>query len=254
MQKVMGWCLSAGVLVALTSFARADDQADAKAIVEKAIKAQGGAEKLSKNKSVTTKQKGKFYGFGDGIDYTLDSATQPPDRIRNEIKGEANGTPFSFIQVIQGEKGWNSANGQTDELGDEQLKEAKENLYANWVAQLLPITGKDFTLTPLGDVKVGDKEAVGVKVSSKDHRDISLFFDKKTGMLIKRETIVKDLMGGGDEQKEEVLFLEYKEKDGVHYASKININRNDKKYIESEIVEYKPSEKLDDKVFEKPKD
>jgi hypothetical protein len=254
MRKAMVWCLAAGVISATTSLVRADDKADAKTIVEKAIKAQGGADKLSKNKAVQTKQKGKFYGFGDGIDYTLESSTQPPDKIRNEIKGEAMGNAFSFVQVIQGEKGWNSSNGTTEELSDEQLKEAKENLYATWVAQLHPITGKEFTLAPLGDVKVGDKEAVGVKVSSKGHRDISLFFDKKTGMLIKRETIVKDLMGGGADATEEVLFLDYKEKDGVQYASKVNINRDGKKYIESEITEYKPSDKLDDKVFDKPKD
>jgi hypothetical protein len=247
--------LAAGVIVAMTGLARADDKADAAAIVEKAIKAQGGADKLSKQKAVTTKQKGKFYGFGDdGIDYTLDSSSQPPDKIRNEIKGEAMGNQFSFVQVVQGEKGWNSANGQTEELGDEQLKEAKENLYANWVAQLIPLTGKEFTLAPLGDVKVGDKEAVGVKVSSKGHRDVSLFFDKKTGMLIKRETVVKDLMGGGSDANEEVLYVEYKEKDGVKYANKITIKRDGKKYIEAEIVDYKAAEKIDDKVFEKPKD
>jgi outer membrane lipoprotein-sorting protein len=254
MRKAMGWYFAAGMIVAISGLARADDKADANAIIDKAIKAQGGAEKLSKNKAVTTKQKGKFYGFGDAVDYTLESSTQPPDKIRNEIQGDAMGNKFSFIQVIQGDKGWNSANGTTEELSEEQLKEGKENLYANWVAQLHPVTGKEFTLAPLGDVKVGDKEAVGVKVSSKGHRDISLIFDKKTGMLLKRETIVKDIMGGGNEVTEEVLFVEYKEKDGVQYASKITINRDGKKYIESEITEFKPVEKLDDKVFEKPKD
>jgi hypothetical protein len=254
MRKAMSWSLAAGVLVAFSGLARADEQGDVQAIADKAIKAHGGAEKLAKGKASTTKAKGKFYGFGDAIDYTLDSSTQPPDKIRNEIQGEAMGNKFSFIQVIQGDKGWNSSNGTTEELSDEQLKEGKENLYANWVAQMLPITGKDFKMAALGEVKVGDKEAVGLKVSSKGHRDISLFFDKKTGMLLKRETMVKDLMAGGSDATEEVLYLEYKEKDGVQYASKVTINRDGKKYIESEITEYKPAEKLDDKVFEKPKD
>jgi outer membrane lipoprotein-sorting protein len=254
MRKATGWCLAAGVIVAISGLVRADEQADAKAIVDKAIKAQGGAEKLAKAKAASSKSKGKFYGFGDAIDYTLESSTQPPDKLRNEIQGEAMGNKFSFIQVIQGDKGWNSANGTTEELSEEQLKEGKENLYANWVALLHPITGKDFKLAPLAEVKVGDKEAVGVKVSSKGHRDISLFFDKKTGMLLKRETTVKDLMAGGSEVAEEVLYLEFKEKDGIQYASKVTINRDGKKYIESEITDYKPAEKLDDKVFDKPKD
>jgi hypothetical protein len=254
MRRAMSWSLAAGVLVALSGLTRADEQDDLKAIADKAIKAHGGADKLAKAKTTTIKVKGKFYGFGDAINYTLDRTTQAPDKIRNELQVDANGTVLTFIQVIQGDKGWNSSNGATEEMSDEQLKEGKENMYADWVAQMLPITGKDFALAPSPDVKVDDKEAVGIKVSSKGHREISLFFDKKTGMLLKRETIVKDLMGDRSDVAEEVLFLEYKEKDGVQYPSKITIKRNGKLYIESEVTEYKPAEKLDEKAFEKPKD
>ncbi len=43
---------------------RADDAADAKAVVEKAIKAMGGAEKLDQTKAFTSKMKGKVFVMG----------------------------------------------------------------------------------------------------------------------------------------------------------------------------------------------
>src|SRR6266581_4328348 len=105
MRMVLRYWLAAFVLVTVSGLVRADEQADLKAIVDKAIKAHGGEEKLSKNKVISTKAKGKFYGFGeDGIDFTQESAVQAPDKIRTKIEGEAMGNKFEFIQVIGGEK------------------------------------------------------------------------------------------------------------------------------------------------------
>jgi hypothetical protein len=59
-------------------------------------------------------------------------------------------------------------------------------------------------------------------------------------------------MNGGKEVAEEVLYDDYKEKDGVKYPGKVLVNRDGKKYVESETTEYKPAEKIDDKTFEKP--
>ena len=41
---------------------------------------------------------------------------------------------------------------------------------------------------------------MGVKVESKGHRDVNLFFDKGSGLLVKAEFIIKDIMGGADKE------------------------------------------------------
>src|SRR5439155_7197093 len=83
MRMALRFWLAAGVIAALTGLVRADEQADAKAILDKAIKAQGGEEKLSKNKVISAKSKGKFYGFSDdGIDFSQETSIQPPDKVR----------------------------------------------------------------------------------------------------------------------------------------------------------------------------
>ena len=242
---VLGICLGPVALV------RADDQADAKAVIEKAIKAEG-ADKLAKLQGLTMKMSGKFYGMGDGIDYAGDWKVQLPDKTRNEITIDANGQKFTFIQVFNGDKGWISMNGEVSDANKDQIDEAKEELYDSQVTNLYPLLEKEFKLSPLGDSKVGDKEVVGVKVSNKGHRDINLFFDKKTSFLLKTETHVKDLMGGGGEVAQETLYDDYKDADGVKYPYKVLINRDGKKFVDGEVKEIKLVEKIDDSSFGKP--
>src|SRR5437868_15187557 len=57
-------------LVLAAGTARADDAADARAIIDKAIKASRGEEILDKYKAETLKEKGTYYGMGNGIPYT----------------------------------------------------------------------------------------------------------------------------------------------------------------------------------------
>jgi hypothetical protein len=85
MRKTLYWTAVVLALAAVGA-ARADDQAATRAIIEKAIQARGGEEKLAPMKAVTFKSKGKFYGMGDGTDYTGEWAIRPPDKVRFQIK------------------------------------------------------------------------------------------------------------------------------------------------------------------------
>jgi hypothetical protein len=245
-------CLATVLALAVAGAARADEQADMRKVIDKAIKAAGGEEKLAKYKAATFKDKGKFYGMGEGIAYTGEFAVQQPDKIRIRIEGGGD-TKFVFVRVFNGEKLWTKLGDNTQEVTDkDEIAEAKENSYATWVTSLVPLKDKGFTLASLGEVKVHDKPAVGVRVSHKGHRDVNLFFDKDKGLLVKSETVVKDFMAGGKEFTQETLYENYKESGGVQRAMKLVINRNGEKYIESEVTEFEPKEKLEDAEFAKP--
>src|SRR5438128_6856102 len=72
--------LAASLLFAGAGLVRAEE-ADARKVIDKAIKAHGGAEKRAKLKASTFKMKGKFYGrSADGIDYTAEQLIQAPDK------------------------------------------------------------------------------------------------------------------------------------------------------------------------------
>jgi outer membrane lipoprotein-sorting protein len=250
MQKIM--CLT---VVALTSVGvvRADDKAETRAIIDKAIKAMGGKEKLAKEKAATFKAKGKYYGMGAAIDYTGDFAVQPPDKLRFQMDFEVNGMKINFTFVFDGKKGWTKINDKTTAMDKEALAEAREDMYAGRVEALIPLVkAKGYELSPVGEVKVGDHDAVGIRVSHKGHRDINLFFDKKTGLLLKSERTIKDQMMGGKEMSQERLLSDYKEVDGVKRAMKVVIKRDGKKFVVSEISDLETKEKIDDSEFGKP--
>jgi hypothetical protein len=251
MHRIVGASCVVALLLAAVP-ARADEDADLRAVVVKALRASGGADTLKKFKASVSKSKGKFYGMGEGIDYTGETSLQLPNRFRTEVEGEAGGQKFKFVQIIDGDKGWRTFNDMTQDLDREALAEGKEQLYVQTVTHLTPLTDKAFKLSSLGEVKVGDRAAVGVRVEHRGHRDVSLFFDKDKGLLIKSESRVKDLMAGGQEYTSEVFYGDYKRVEGVMVPYKITIKRDGKRFVEAEVTEVKLSEKLDDSVFAKP--
>jgi hypothetical protein len=230
---------------------RADDAADARALVEKAVKAQGGREKLEKFAAHTLKFKGTFHGMGQAIPMTGELNSQGADRFKMEVEVEAGGMKFQFVSVLAGDKGWVRVGDTTNPMDKDQLAEGKEQAYAGWVGTLTPLGDKEFTLATTGEVKVNDKPALGVKVSRKGHRDVDLFFDKETGLLVKTETRIKD-EGSGQEVTEENFAGEYKEVQGTKQAMKFTVKRDGKLWVEGEATEYQLAEKLGDGVFARP--
>jgi hypothetical protein len=253
MQRMFGVAVVAAVVLAGAGGARADDDADLKAVIAKAIKAHGGADNLAKYKAVTLKTNGKFYGMGAAIDYAGAVSSQLPDRLRVEIEFEAMGQNFKVVRVVNGAKGWTALNDTVTPMSKEVVAEAREQLYAGSVARLFPLTGKDYQLSPLGEAKVGDRPAVGVRVEHKKHRPVSLYFDKEKGLLLKSETRAKDVERGGDtEITVETFYGDYKKVNGVQVAHQQTVKHDGKPFVESKSTEVKLAEKLDDSVFAKP--
>lgn len=224
---------------------RADDSDKTRAVVDKALKAIGGEDKLEKLKAQTWKEKGTYYGMGDGVPYTANYSSQWPGQFRMEIVG-------FFTVVLDGDKGWMKMNDDTTEMNAEQLAEQKESHYAGYVTTLTPLKDKAFTLSPLDEVQVNGRAAEGVKVTHKNHRDVNLFFDKENGLLIKSDQRAKDLENGGKEVLQEAFYSDFKDIDGIKIPMKIVIKRDGKQFVEAEHSDVKLVEKLDKSVFAKP--
>jgi hypothetical protein len=231
-----------------TTALRADDADAARAVIDKAIKAAGGEEKLAKFKSHTWKNRGTYYGMGmtDGVPYTANYAVAWPDKFRFEVEGG-----FMTL-VLDGDKGWMQAMGDTREFSKEEMAQQKEDLYANGVTTLMPLKDKAFKLSLTGETKINDKPALGVKVSHKDRQDVMLYFDKDSGLLVKSERKTKVPEEGNKEVTQETLYGDYQDIEGAKMSLKITILRDGKKFVEGENFDIKPVDKLDDKTFAKP--
>jgi outer membrane lipoprotein-sorting protein len=240
------------LLLAGTGTTRADEQADMKAVVEKAIKATGGKAKLARLKEFTVKGKGTAEADNKKIPFTIEASVQKSGRFRMELNAEDNGRAINFLLVINGDKGWIKVADRQEKAPKEIMEALKADAYALRLAQrLLHLLDKDVKLSPLGEVKVGDNDAVGVKVERKGQLDVSLFFDKKTGLPIKCELMVKD-SPNGQELSHEYLFSDFKDLGGIKHFGKVILNRDGKKLLEVELSEVNPEEKLDKTLFEKP--
>src|SRR5262249_31010971 len=130
-------------------------------------------------------------------------------------------------------------------------KEAQEGANESWVATLVPLKDKSYTLSTLGETKVGDRPALGVRVSSKGRRDVNLYFDKDTNLLVKSE------MRGKDDQakmamNQETFVSNYKDVGGVKEAMKFRMKRDGQPYLDAEIEDIRRQEKAEDSLFAKP--
>jgi len=247
--RISGITLAAVTLFSIAT-ARADEAADAKAIVTRAIKASGGQEALAKYKASTAKIKGELQAMGATVPFTGEMATDGNDRQRLALELELGGQKFTVTQVLNRDKGWVKLNDETMDMDADKLAEALEQAHSGWVMTLVPLLAKEFTLTGLGESDVEGKPALGLRATFKGRRDISLFFDKQTHLLVKTESRVKD-EESGQEVNEETLLSQYEGKE-VKQPMKLNVKRDGKRYIDAELSDLKMVEKLDDETFAKP--
>lgn len=230
--------------------ARADEAADARAIIDKAIKAAGGAELLNKYKAATFKIKGKISIMGMDIEFTGDMAHQGKDQQKIAIDMEVMGQKLSMTQVFNKTEGWTKLNDQVMDMDKDKIDETMEELHSGWVTRIVPLTDKAFTLATAGETKVNDKPALGVRVSYKGRKDVTLYFDNESYLLVKHEGRAKD-DSSGQEVNEETYHEAYAGKE-FKQAMKLRIHRDGKPFAEFEMSDMKPEAKLDDSVFAKP--
>jgi len=255
MHRMIG--ISVALILLASQLSAAPYPDEAKAILEKAIKAQGGEAKLAKLKTARIKVKGKgdFPMVGEQ-DFVIEDIWQAPDRYLSTIEMHIGGQDVTIKQCLNGKEGWTSVNDMVIDMPKKDFAEFKEQAYAESLERLGFLKDDSFKVDVLKEIKVNDKPAVGVVVMSKGHRDVKLYFDKDSGLLVKRE---HDVMNEGDKDEEgklvnqQVFFSDYKEKDGLKVAHKLVANRGGKKFIEAEVTDIElPDKKWEDSVFAKP--
>jgi hypothetical protein len=245
MRKTLGFLCAAALVLTWAAAARPGEKTDPQAIVAKAIDAMGGEAKLAKLQSATWKEKGTYYGMGDGQDYVGNYAVQYPGQFRMEIVGV-------FTSVLNGDKGWNNFGGKTKEMTEQELTVHRNNLHASWVATLVPLKHKAFTLAALAPTKVDDHPAVGVKVTHKGFPDVKLYFDNKTHLLVKSEWPTQAAEQKYKDVTATMSYSKYQEMGGVNMPTRMVMKYDDKRFVEADIQDMKPAGKQNDSVFAKP--
>jgi hypothetical protein len=244
-------CAAVAIAALLTAAMASDDAA--RGVIEKAIKAQGGADKVAKLRVARIKVEGtiSLAPGQPGIPFVLEDWWQMPDQYKTTARFELGGKKVTQTQALDGQSGWMQIDGVTQTMPKEAVAEMREQKYAEDLDRLGFLAAKGIDITLLGGAKVGGREAVGVLVKAKGHRDVKLYFDKESGLLAKREHKVLD-SGTGKEVTQEVVFGDYRETDGLKHYRTLTAYRDGKKWVEAKVVELEFFDRLDKKVFARP--
>jgi hypothetical protein len=251
MTRLMSVTLAAGLVLGLGRLAVADDQ-DTKAVIDKAVKALRGAEKLGAAKIVRWKTKGKIVRNDETSDISTKVTAQGIDKVRQEFEGEFGGNPVKGVTILDGDKGWRKFGEETNPLEGDQLANQKRTAYLQLVPEMPQLlNGEGFKVEAGEEEKVGGKPAAVLKVTAPDGKEFQLFFDKESGLPVKLTATVVGRQG--NEFAQETTFANYKDFDGIKRATKIESKRNGKKYLDSEVTEFQVLDKVDAKIFAEPK-
>src|SRR5262249_21161774 len=157
---------------------RAQDNDALKAILRKSMEAHGGEKNLAKYKAAVTKFKGTIDIMGNKSDMTGETSLQKPDKVKNTMSLNINNMNIDIVTVFNGKQLWVSVLGKTMEITDEKiLNAAREEMQAEGAGSFSDFLKPPYELNAIGEVKVKGKDAIGIRISKKGQKDISMFFD-----------------------------------------------------------------------------
>lgn len=252
MRRLLGMTLVTLVVSGSGTQVRSAEDADAKAVIDKAIESLGGEAKLSKAKGFTWKTKGTFILGGNESSFTGQTTVAGLNQFRGEFEGEFGGNKVKGVTVLAGDKGWRKFGDMSMELDAESLANEKRSVYLQAIpVMLLPLMGTDFKVEMAGDEKVGNAAAAVIKVTGPDGKDFKLYFDKTSGLPTKQVATVRGFMG--EEFEQETTYSKYKDFDGIKKATKSESTRDGERFIKMEISDFKLLDDVDSKTFAEPK-
>lgn len=246
--------LMLGVAVALVAAgaAVADDKAEA--VIKKAIQAQGGADVLNKYTAAKVHVKGEMNLQGTDVPFEADMA-YAPGKFKMVLQMEAMGQKVTITQVMNGDKG-----KRTVAVGDKVVQsaqvekdEVQQAVAGRQAQRLTPLLDpKLFTLKAADDEDVNGKKAAVVLATPKgSDKEMKLYFDKSSGLLVKSAHKGKGPGSGEDrpEVYQESYVSDYKKVNGLQVPGKIEIHNDGKKFMTGTMSDHKVEEKLDEKEF-----
>lgn len=228
--------------------AAADDSP--KAVIERAIKAHGGQERLEKIKADRVTLKGVVVIGDKSVDFSGETTVNLPAQMRSVTKLMIEGKPQTVVNLLNGDDVIATINGQPQKVAASTAQSIRDTMLLNRVERLTNLlSDKAVEVTALGDSTLDDKPVVGVQIRLKNHGDVKAFFDKESGLLVKTEHVHDD---GAKKVKQEERYSDYKDFDGFRRPTKTVVSRDGKKIMEWYVVDVKYLDKVDETLFKKP--
>ncbi len=211
----------------------------AKTVLEESITATGGREAMNKIKS--RNGKGEVLMPAQGMKMSLILIQKAPNKTYTKM---VIPDVMTVEQGYDGETAWSKDSIQgSRELKGPELDQAIESAA---IFPELVIMDNLLSAKLLEEVEEDGKKLQVIKVTSKDAPERTLYFDKTTKLLSK---MTSSFATGPDGSMEVTMSMaDYKEKDGVKYASKMSMDVMGQK-IQMTYGEVEHNTEIDDSIF-----
>jgi hypothetical protein len=241
--------LSALVFLGLSTLALAQDTP--RGVIEKAIAAHGGYEKLAAIRADKVKVKGTLRVGPTAMPFTNEMALQLPGQFKSVVTiTEANRT-HQIVHLLDMDKATILLDGQAQTVAGAHLAQLHQTLQLEQALRLVPLLNDSaFTLHLLPEVKYNTFVYAGVRITGKGQRDLDLYFDRGTGLLVKA---AHRLDGpGGKDILQEAYYGDYRDLGGYRRPCKVVIFRDGKRVMEADVIEARRLERIDPVEFTRP--
>jgi hypothetical protein len=216
---------------------------EARAILDRAIKAHGGAAALEKALVCRRTDTGTQALGPKDVSFVSQVTRSLPDRVRLQIELDKK---INTTLVLDGRKGWQSEGGApSTPLPAARVREA----YVWWLTTLVPLTKPEFKLTTVDRIKIDGEPAAGIRVSHKDFPVTRMYFLERNGLLAKVE---RRAVKAGLSVDQEYLYSGYKEFSGLTLPTKEVVKIDNRKDSEFTISNYSFPAKLGAGAFARP--
>lgn len=220
----------------------------AKKVVGRAIQAHGGRELLNKNRADKVKLQGKMVVGKVEIPYTAETLVQLPGQFKNTIQFNQGKKEVALTQVIDGTRAAIWVNGEKQKLSTAQALDLRQTLDLNRAMRLVGLLEDSaYNLKYLGQTEEGEQKTHVVRVLRKDMRELRMFFDAKTGLLVKTEHPV-DFQG--KQMLQEEHYSDFRDLSGFRRPVRMTVYRGGQKILESALTQVSYFESIEPSRFD----
>jgi hypothetical protein len=220
-------------------------------MIGRAIDAHGGAQKLSAVRADRVQLKGTLHIGPSAVPFTDEVTIQLPGQFKSTVRLLEGGRTHTIVHLLNGEGASIVIDGRTQSVSSSNLAQMRQTLQLAHAMKLVPLlVDPAFTISYLGEFQYNGRILVGVQVVGYSQRDLRLYFDKETALLVKSEHLLDGI--GGKDVRQEAFYSDYRDVGGYRRPGRVTAYRDGKKVMETELVGAVRFDHLAANVFTQP--
>lgn len=220
-------------------------------LIQRAVAAHGGYEKLAQARSERLRLRGTVWTTGKPLPFTNELTLQLPAQYKSRLVVGAGDTAHTVVHFLDGERAGVVVDGRVQPAEGPHLDQLRQTLRLEKAMRLVPLlTEATFTLQPGQDFSYNGGVVTSVRVRGEDQRELVLYFDRETGRLVKSEHRLAG--AAGKDVLQEAFYSDYRDVGGRPRAGRVVVQRDGKKVMEAELLDAQSVGPIDPAEFTRP--